>query len=114
MIALIELMPLWLPRILGALALVGFAVVIFYWQNVGLEFHMAVAVGRSFVQLLAIGFALDLIFNSQSPLWIGLILLIMMTVAGLTAGKRADNIPGATVIALVSVAVSTLLTLGPC
>jgi putative ABC transport system permease protein len=112
MIALIELMPLWLPRIFGALTLVGFAVVISYWQNIGLEFHMMVAVGRSFVQLLAIGFALDLIFNSQNPLWIGLILLIMMTVAGLTAGKRADHIPGATAIALISVGMSTVLTLG--
>jgi putative ABC transport system permease protein len=73
---------------------------------------MAVAVGRSFVQLLAIGFALDLIFNRENPLWIGLILLIMMTVAGLTAGQRADAIPGATAIALVSVAASTVLTLG--
>jgi putative ABC transport system permease protein len=112
MTTLIDLMPLWLPRILGALALVGVAGGISYWQNVGLEVHMAVAVGRAFVQLLAIGFALELIFNRQNPLWIGVILLIMMTVAGRTAGKRADNIPSATAIAMVSVAASTVLTLG--
>ena len=110
--ALLDLMPLWLPRILGALALVAVAGGISYWRNVGLEVHMAVAVGRAFVQLLAIGYALEFIFNRQSPLWIGLILLIMMTIAGLTAGKRAENIPSAAAISMVSVSISTVLTLG--
>ena len=106
-----ELLPR-LPGILGALTLVGLAIGISYWQKVGLEKSMAVAVVRAFVQLIAIGYALQLIFDSDNPLWIAVIVGVMLTVAGLTSGKRAKSIPRARTIALLSISTSLALTLG--
>lgn len=102
----------WLPRIAGALLLVVGAMAISRWQNVRLEKDMLLAVGRAFVQLILIGYALDLIFNTNSPLWILLVVLIMISVAGYTAGKRGQNVPRSKIVATISVSVGALLTLG--
>ena len=67
----------WLPRIAGALVLVGLAMGISRWQKVGMEKDMLVAMVRSFIQLIAIGYALDLIFNAQGPFWILLVVAVM-------------------------------------
>lgn len=101
-----------LPGILGALSLVGVAMGISYWQKIGLEKHMGVAVARAFVQLIAIGYALQLIFDSDNPFWIAAIILVMLTVAGFTSGNRGESIPHARRIALISISVSLVLTLG--
>ncbi len=101
----------WLPRILGSLLLVGLAVGIYRWQRVGLESDMLIAVGRAFVQLIAIGYALDLIFGSDNLLWTLLIITVMVTVAGLTAGQRGKAIPNSRFIATGAIALGALLTL---
>ncbi|MEO1858095.1 MAG: ABC transporter permease, partial [Rubritalea sp.] len=100
-----ELLPR-LTNILGALTLVGLGIGISYWQKIGLEKSMSVAVVRAFVQLIAIGYALQLIFDSDNPLWIVVIVGVMLTVAGLTSGKRAESIPSARTIALLSISTS--------
>lgn len=102
----------WLPRIFGALILVGIAIGISYWQRVDLEKDMLVAVGRAFVQLIAIGYALDLIFSSDSILWILLVILIMIGVAGYTAGQRGSLVPNSKRVATISISVGAVLTLG--
>ncbi len=102
----------WLPRIIGSLVLVGLAVGVSRWQKVDLEKDMLVAVGRAFVQLLAIGYALDLIFSSRGPFWILLVVLVMITIAGYTAGRRGKQVPRATQVATLAVSVGAILTLG--
>lgn len=102
----------WLPRILGALSLVGLAVAISRWQRVELETEMLIAVGRAFVQLIAIGYALDLIFSSRSLLWILLVVLVMIGVAGYTAGKRGKRVPHSRQVATIAITVGAVLTLG--
>ena len=102
----------WLPRILGSLTLVIIAVGISRWQQVDLERDMLVAVARAFVQLIAIGYALEFIFAQTSPLWIMLVIVVMITVAGLTAGRRAKQIPHSQFIATIAVLISALFTLG--
>lgn len=102
----------WLPRIVGALALVILAMGISRWQKVDLEKDMLVAVARAFVQLIAIGYALNFIFQADSVWWIVLVVVIMVTVAGYTAGQRGQHVPRAVVVAAISVAVGTVLTLG--
>lgn len=102
----------WLPRIAGALVLVAVAIGISRWQSLALERHLGVAVVRAFVQLLLIGYALDLIFAAENPLWMILIISVMVSVAGLTAGGRGKGIPHSKVIATLSVALSVLFTLG--
>ncbi|MEM7797875.1 MAG: iron export ABC transporter permease subunit FetB [Chloroflexota bacterium] len=112
MLELINSINLDLPSILGALTLVIVAAAISYWQEIGLETSMIVAVARAFVQLIAIGYALQLIFDSDQLIWILVIILVMLTVAGLTAGNRAKSIPNARFIATASIATSVILTLG--
>lgn len=102
----------WLPRIFGSLALVGLAIAISRWQKVDLEKDMLVAVGRAFIQLIAIGYALDLIFSAQSLFWILLVVVIMVSVAGYTAGRRGQGIPRSKSIAAASVGIGAALTLG--
>ena len=102
----------WLPRILEALVLVGLAVGISYWQRVGLEKDMLVAVGRAFVQLIAIGYALTFIFNQEGPFFILLVVTVMVGIAGYTAGQRGKRVPRSMMVATVSISVGVVLTLG--
>lgn len=102
----------WLPRIAGALVLVALALGVSYWQKVDLEKDMLVAVGRAFVQLIAIGYALDLIFNNEGILWILLVVMIMILVAGYTAGQRGSLVPNSRRIATLAISIGAILTLG--
>jgi putative ABC transport system permease protein len=101
----------WLPRILGALTLVVIAIGVSRWQKVDLEKDILVAVVRAFVQLVLIGYALDLIFSTDNPFWILLVVLVMIGVAGYTAGKRGREVPRSQLVATASVSVGALLTL---
>lgn len=102
----------WLPRIAGALVLVAVAMGISRWQKVGLEKDMFVAVVRAFIQLVAIGYALDLIFAARGPFWILLVVGIMVTIAGQTAGRRGRGVPRSRLVATAAVSVGAALTLG--
>ena len=101
-----------ITRVLAALALVLFAAIISRWQAVNLERQMLIATARAFVQLIAIGFALDLIFAADHPLAIFLIIIVMVTIAGHTSGTRATGVPQARRVALAAIGIGALLTLG--
>ncbi len=101
----------WLPRIGGAVLLVFAAASISKWQDVDLEKDMLVALVRSFVQLIAIGFALDWIFNSDSIFLIFLPVLIMIGIAGYTAAQRAEGVPHGKLVATTSVLTGATLTI---
>jgi putative ABC transport system permease protein len=102
----------WLPRILGALALVGAAILISRSQRVGLEKDMLTAVIRAFVQLIAIGYVLEFIFAAEGPIWILLVVAAMVGIAGYTAGKRGRGVPKSYTVATAAVSVGTVLTIG--
>ncbi|WP_420644433.1 ABC transporter permease [Candidatus Leptofilum sp.] len=101
-----------ISRVLAALALVLFAAIISRWQAVNLERQMLIATARAFVQLIAIGFALDLIFAADHPLAIFLIIAVMVSIAGYTSGKRATGVPQAHRVALTAISIGASLTLG--
>jgi putative ABC transport system permease protein len=102
----------WLPRILASLVLVATAMGISRWQKVGLEQDMLLAVVRAFVQLVAIGYALDFIFGVDNPVWILLVVGIMISIAGYTAGQRGRGVPRGKRVALIAITTGTILTLG--
>ena len=101
-----------LTRIAATLVLVLLAVGISRLQKLDLEEDILIAVTRSFIQLVAIGYALTFVFGTQQPAWIFLIQIIMITVAGFTSGQRGKGIPNARPVALISIAVGSFLTLG--
>ncbi|MEW6472060.1 MAG: iron export ABC transporter permease subunit FetB [Actinomycetota bacterium] len=94
-----------------ALLLVGVALAVSRWRSVGLESDMAVATARSFVQLLAVGYALDFVFRGHDGLTL-VVLAVMIATATLTSGGRAAGIPSARWIAAASIATAAAGTLG--
>jgi putative ABC transport system permease protein len=82
------------------------------WQQLGLEWNLAVATGRTIVQLLVVGYLLALVFALRNP-WAVLALIATMTViAALVARNRISRkIPRLLVLVGGSIAVSTAITL---
>ncbi|MCA9925231.1 MAG: iron export ABC transporter permease subunit FetB [Anaerolineales bacterium] len=101
-----------LSRVLAALALVVLAAIISRWQAVNLERQMLTAVVRAFVQLIAIGFALDLIFATDHPAAILLIIAVMIVIAGHTSGSRAAGVPNGRRVAFTAIGIGAAATLG--
>lgn len=101
-----------LLRVLLSAVFVVIAAGVSYWQKAGLERDLAVATVRSFVQLILIGYALELIFNQDNPFFTVAILGVMITIAGFTSGARLKQLPAARWIAVISITVGTIFTLG--
>ena len=101
-----------LPRVATALLLVAGALAISRWWEIGLEQQMLVATVRAFIQLIAIGYALDLIFATDHPLYILLLMGVMAVIGGFTSGQRGQGVPHAWLVALTSIVIGAALTLG--
>jgi putative ABC transport system permease protein len=100
-----------LLEVAAALALVAVAVAVSLWQRIGLESDIAVAVARSFVQLTAIGFVIDLIFDADTILLVVALVAVMALFGAITAQHRARQVPhafGPLLVALVLAGGSTL------
>ncbi|EPS61153.1 hypothetical protein M569_13646 [Genlisea aurea] len=95
----------------AALAVVALAVVLSYFQKLGLEWEMGYSVFRAFLQLSVIGFVLQFIFNQNKFIWILLAYLFMVSVAGYTAGQRAKHVPKGKYIAGASILAGTAITM---
>ncbi len=101
-----------LGEVAGSLALVALAIVISLWRRAELADDIAVAVLRSFVQLTAIGYVIQAIFDEDSfALVVGLI-AVMVVFGALTARRRARKVPGALVPLLIGLSVAAVATLG--
>lgn len=101
-----------LSRVGLTLILIVVAAIISRWQKVDLEKQILVATARAFIQLTAIGYVLDLIFASDHPFFILLIMGVMTTIGGFTSGKRGEGVPQATTVALAAITFGGLTTLG--
>ncbi|GAQ78763.1 hypothetical protein KFL_000180460 [Klebsormidium nitens] len=99
-----------LLRPVAAMALVFVAMLISWREGVGLEKEMLVAVVRSFVQLIGIGFALQFVFAQKGFALILLSISIMILIAGYTAGQRAKAVPGSHHVATLAILVGTSIT----
>lgn len=101
-----------LPRIALSLALVVLAGVISRWQRVDVEKDLAIASARAFVQLVAIGYVLELIFDQDSVVWTAVLLTVMITIAARTSARRGRGTPAAGLIAFASISLGSVATLG--
>lgn len=82
------------------------------WQKLGLEKEIAVGTVRSAIQLLAVGYVLQFIFNTKNPLFIALILIFMIAVASYNAGKRGSGLRGIVWRVAIAVTSTELLMMG--
>lgn len=96
---------------LAATAVVLMAVVLSYFQNLGLEREMLYSIARAFLQLSVIGFVLQFIFTQKNIVWIVAAYLFMVSIAGYTAGQRAKHVPNGKYVAGLSILVGTSITM---
>jgi UDP-glucose/iron transport system permease protein len=99
-------------EVAASLALVGLAVAVSLWRRAELEQDLAVAVLRSFVQLTAIGYVIQAIFDSDSLWLVALLLAVMVAFGAFTARSRARAVPGALVPLVLALTAAAVVTLG--
>jgi putative ABC transport system permease protein len=101
-----------LGEVAASLALVAIAIAVSFWRRAELEQDIAVAVFRSFVQLTAVGYVIQAIFDTDS-LWLVVALLAGMVGFGAwTARGRAKAVPGATGPIVLALGAAAAVTLG--
>ncbi|MGI8934582.1 iron export ABC transporter permease subunit FetB [Leptolyngbya sp. BC1307] len=82
------------PSLVGMLWAVGMmaiAIALSSWQGLGLSRLLAIATGRTIVQLLGVGLFLAVIFATRSPLAVLAVLVGMATIAAIVARSRIDR-----------------------
>jgi putative ABC transport system permease protein len=95
-----------------ALALMGLAIALSAWQRLGLEGSLAIATGRTVLQLLVVGYVLEIIFAINNPWAVLSIILAMSAIAAVVARNRiSKKVPRLLPIVGVSIVMSTAFTL---
>jgi len=100
-----------LLEVAGALALVAVAIGIAVWERTGLERDVGLATVRAFVQLTAIGYVIQLIFDSDELVFVVALLAVMVTIGAFTARTRAREVPGALGTLFVALGLAAAATL---
>ena len=95
----------------ATLALVVVAIALAVWERTDLEGDIAIAVVRSFIQLTAIGYVIDAIFDSDNLLWVAFLLAVMVLFGAFTARARAPRVPHAFWPLLFALAIAATATL---
>jgi len=101
-----------LGRIAASLVLVALAGLLGRVQRVGMVNELVWASVRAFFQLIAVGYALQLIFDADTLWWTLLLLAVMTSVAAFTAAGRARGVPGARRVTFAAIGTAVVLTLG--
>jgi putative ABC transport system permease protein len=99
-------------QVLMAVALAILAFVLARWKSIPVTKEIGWGTLRAFVQLVAVGYALEFIFNSKSYWLVALSVAVMILVGAYTAGQRAEYFKNGFTIALVSITTGSLVTLG--
>jgi putative ABC transport system permease protein len=93
--------------------LVGVAVALSLWRQLGLEASIVWAAIRALAQLLLVGLVLDALLQpGVSSSWAWVWVAVMIVVASATVARRAPTVPGLFTLALAAFATSAVLTLG--
>jgi len=101
-----------LGDVAAALALVAVAAAVSFWRRAELERDLGIAVVRSFIQLTAVGYVIQAIFDSKSLWLVAALLAVMVAFGTITARSRARAVPGATRPIAIALAVAGAVTLG--
>lgn len=82
------------------------------WQGLGLEASLAIATGRTVIQLIGVGYILFVVFALNDPFAVLAVLLVMLTIATITARNRiSKKIPQLLYVVFGAIFFSTALTL---
>ncbi|HEY9633721.1 MAG TPA: iron export ABC transporter permease subunit FetB [Coleofasciculaceae cyanobacterium] len=98
--------------LIWALGMMAIAIGLSSWQKLGLEIPLANATLRTVVQLLGVGFVLGAVFQLNNPIAVLGILMVMLTIATITARNRiGKKIPQLLPVVFGSMFFSTAVTL---
>lgn len=82
------------------------------WQRLGITWKMGVATGQSIIQLLVLGYILELVFALQNPVIVLLAIVGMIVVSAIVTRNRiGSRVPYLLPIVGISLVISTALTL---
>lgn len=94
------------------LGMVGIAIALSLWQKLGLEKQLAYSSVRSLMQLIAVGYILDIVFAIDDWWAVVVILGIMLTIATIVTRNRIDQkLKGLLSTVALSLVGSSLFTL---
>lgn len=80
--------------LLSTLAFIGIATFLSKWRKLGLEKEMLIGTIRSAVQLLAVGYVLQFVFDADHPVFIAVMIAVMIGVASFNAAQRGKGLQG--------------------
>ena len=107
-----SLIELDLTDLVWGLGLMAIAIGLSSWQGLGLEMSLAIATVRTVIQLLGVGYILAIIFALNDPFAVLAVLLVMLTIATITARNRiSKKIPQLLYVVFGAIFFSTALTL---
>lgn len=96
-----------------ALGMMAISIGLSAWEQLGLEWTLAIATARTLLQLLVVGYILAFVFALNKPWAVLAILLVMLTIAAIVARNRiGKKIPRVLPLVWGSIFISTVLTLG--
>lgn len=99
-------------QIVWALGMMAIAIALSAWQRLGLEWNLAVATGRTVMQLLVVGYVLAAVFALRNPWAVLMVLGVMLAIATIVARNRiSKKVPHLLPLVGGSILVSTVLTL---
>jgi putative ABC transport system permease protein len=101
-----------LAEVVASLALVALAAAVSLWRRADLERDLGLAVLRSFLQLSAVGYVIQAIFDSDSLWLVALLLAVMVGFGAFTARGRARAVPNALGPLVVALGAAAAVTLG--
>ncbi|GAA6618632.1 ABC transporter permease [Scytonema sp. NUACC26] len=95
-----------------AVAFMGVAIGLSAWEKIGLELSLALATGRTILQLAVLGYVMEFIFALDTPLAVLGILAVILTISAVVTRNRIDKkIPQMLPLVWGSIFISTSLTL---
>ena len=96
----------------ASLALVALAAAVSLWRRADLERDLGLAVLRSFLQLTAVGYVIQAIFDSDSLWFVSALLAGMVAFGAATARRRAREVPRALGPLGLALGLAAAVTLG--
>jgi putative ABC transport system permease protein len=95
-----------------AVALMAIAIGLSAWEKLGLELNLALATGRTILQLIVLGYVLDFIFAVDNVWSVLGIIIIILTITAIVARNRiSQKIPLVLPLVWIAIFLSTSLTL---
>ena len=101
-----------MSRLIASTALVGIAIAIIEIRRLGVGKELLVGTVRTFVQLMAVGYVIQFVFDLERFHYQVMLLLAMVVVASFTARGRAKSVHGAFAVAFFSILAGAASTVG--